>query len=157
LRISDVNPTTVPIKDRPIFGTEDYLLGQQGLAWIPRDDRGHFEPAKRRLSMRHYDKCCEGSGTSSREIVVVLGIARSTPITQGLPIFASTSQGGHRELTERCDKRRLQFLTRPEIEAILDCTDRSTWLERGDHTLLLLAARTGWRGSPRSSISTETR
>lgn len=99
-----------------------------------------------------------GSGTSSREIVVVLGIARSTPITEGLPIFASTSQGGPtRELTERCDKRRLQFLTRPEIEAILDCTDRSTWLERGDHTLLLLAARTGWRGSPRSSISTETR
>jgi hypothetical protein len=35
-----------------------------------------------------------GSGTSSREIVVVLGIARSTPITEGLPIFASTSQGG---------------------------------------------------------------
>ncbi len=27
---------------------------------------------------------------------------------------------------KRCDKRQLQFLTRPEIEAILDCTDRST-------------------------------
>lgn len=46
---------------------------------------------------------------------------------------------------KRCDKRQLQFLTRPEIEAILACPDRSTWLGRRDHTLLLLAAQTGLR------------
>jgi len=34
--------------------------------------------------------------------------------------------------SKRCDKRQLQFLTRPEIEAILNCTDRSTWLGRRD-------------------------
>lgn len=49
--------------------------------------------------------------------------------------------------SKRCDKRQLQFLTRPEIEAILDCTDRSTWLGRRDYTLLLLAAQTGLRVS----------
>lgn len=36
--------------------------------------------------------------------------------------------------SKRCDKRQLQFLTRPEIEAILDSTDRSTWLGRRDHS-----------------------
>jgi site-specific recombinase XerD len=49
--------------------------------------------------------------------------------------------------SKRCDKRQLQFLTRPEIEAILNCTDRSTWLGRRDYTLLLLAAQTGLRVS----------
>ncbi|PDT78061.1 tyrosine-type recombinase/integrase [Sinorhizobium sp. BJ1] len=49
--------------------------------------------------------------------------------------------------SKRCDKRQLQFLTRPEIEAILDCTDRSTWMGRRDYTLLLLAAQTGLRVS----------
>ena len=49
--------------------------------------------------------------------------------------------------SKRCDKRQLQFLTRPEIEAILYCTDRSTWLGRRDYTLLLLAAQTGVRVS----------
>lgn len=44
---------------------------------------------------------------------------------------------------KRCDKRQIQFLTRPEIEAILACPDRSTWLGRRDHTLLLLAVQTG--------------
>ncbi|MER8734284.1 tyrosine-type recombinase/integrase [Mesorhizobium sp. M1227] len=49
--------------------------------------------------------------------------------------------------SKRCDKRQLQFLTRPEIEAILACPDRSTWLGRRDYTLLLLAAQTGLRVS----------
>lgn len=49
--------------------------------------------------------------------------------------------------SKRCDKRQLQFLTRPEIKAILACPDRSTWLGRRDHTLLLLAAQTGLRVS----------
>lgn len=47
--------------------------------------------------------------------------------------------------TKRYDKRQLQFLTRPEIEALLACTDRSTWLGRRDHTLLLVAVQTGLR------------
>jgi len=47
--------------------------------------------------------------------------------------------------SKRHDKRQVQFLTRPEIEAILAAPDRATWLGRRDHTLLLLAAQTGLR------------
>jgi integrase/recombinase XerD len=39
----------------------------------------------------------------------------------------------------------VHFLIRPEIEAILAAPDRTTWLGRRDHTLLLLAAQTGLR------------
>nr|WP_292235737.1 tyrosine-type recombinase/integrase [Mesorhizobium sp.] len=49
--------------------------------------------------------------------------------------------------SKRCDKRQLQFLTRPEIEAILACPDRSIWLGGRDHTLLMLAVQTGLRVS----------
>ena len=42
-------------------------------------------------------------------------------------------------------KREVHFLTRPEIEAILAAPDRTTWLGRRDHTLLLLAVQTGLR------------
>ena len=46
---------------------------------------------------------------------------------------------------KRHDKRQVHFLTRPEIEAILATPDRTTWLGRRDHTLLLLAVQTGLR------------
>jgi integrase/recombinase XerD len=46
-----------------------------------------------------------------------------------------------------------QFLTRPEIEAILAAPDRTTWLGRRDHTLLLLAAQTGLRLSELISLN----
>jgi integrase/recombinase XerD len=47
--------------------------------------------------------------------------------------------------SKRHDKREVHFLTRPEIEAILAVPDRTTWLGRRDHTLLLLAVQTGLR------------
>jgi integrase/recombinase XerD len=47
--------------------------------------------------------------------------------------------------SKRHDKREVSFLTRPEIEAILAAPDRTTWLGRRDHTLLLLATQTGLR------------
>ena len=49
--------------------------------------------------------------------------------------------------SKRHDKRQVHFLTRPEIEAVLAAPDRTTWLGRRDHTLLLLAAQTGLRVS----------
>jgi integrase/recombinase XerD len=48
---------------------------------------------------------------------------------------------------KRHDKRQVHFLMRPEIEAILAAPDRTTWLGRRDHTLMLLAAQTGLRVS----------
>ena len=47
--------------------------------------------------------------------------------------------------SKRHDKSQVQFLTRPEIEAILATPDRTTWLGRRDYSLLLLAAQTGLR------------
>jgi integrase/recombinase XerD len=47
--------------------------------------------------------------------------------------------------SKRHDKREVHFLTRPEIEAILTAPDRTTWLGRRDHTLLLLATQAGLR------------
>lgn len=47
--------------------------------------------------------------------------------------------------SKRHDKRQVHFLTRPEIEAILAAPNRTTWLGRRDHTLLLVAIQTGLR------------
>src|SRR5271166_3637784 len=47
--------------------------------------------------------------------------------------------------SKRHEKRQVHFLTRSEIEAILAAPDRTTWLGRRDHTLLLVAVQTGLR------------
>jgi len=47
--------------------------------------------------------------------------------------------------SKRHDKRQVHFLTRPEIESILAAPDRTAWLGRRDHTLLLVGAQTGLR------------
>lgn len=59
--------------------------------------------------------------------------------------------------SKRHDKRMVHFLVRPEIEALLAAPDRSTWIGRRNHNLLLLAVQTGLRvseliGLDRSSI-----
>jgi integrase/recombinase XerD len=54
--------------------------------------------------------------------------------------------------SKRYDKGQVQFLTRPEIEAILVAADRTTWLGRRDYSLLLLAAQTGLRLSELISL-----
>jgi site-specific recombinase XerD len=67
--------------------------------------------------------------------------------------FVSFEEPAHSALIQRVlaipskrhDKRQVHFLTRPEIEAILAAPDRTMWLGRRDHTLLLLAAQTGLR------------
>ena len=79
--------------------------------------------------------------------------------------FVSFEEPAHSALIQRVlaipskrhDKRQMHFLTRPEIEAILAAPDRTTWLGRRDHTLLLLAVQTGLRlseliGLDRASI-----
>lgn len=49
--------------------------------------------------------------------------------------------------SKRHDRREVQFLTRPEIEALLAAPDRSIWIGRRDHVLLLLGVQTGLRVS----------
>jgi site-specific recombinase XerD len=49
--------------------------------------------------------------------------------------------------TKRFQRTAIEFLTRPEIEALLNAPDPATWIGRRDRTLLLLAAQTGLRVS----------
>jgi integrase/recombinase XerD len=68
----------------------------------------------------------------------------------------SSARQATREYTaipsKRHDKRQVHFLTRPEIEAILAAPDRTAWLGRRDHTLLLVAVQTGLRLSELISL-----
>jgi site-specific recombinase XerD len=50
----------------------------------------------------------------------------------------------------------VHLLTRPEIEVVLAAPDRTTWLCRRDHTLLLLATQTGLRLSELIGLSRES-
>ncbi len=54
--------------------------------------------------------------------------------------------------SKRHDKKLIHFLIRPEIDALLAAPDRTTWLGRRDHTLLLLAIQTGLRLSELTSL-----
>lgn len=47
--------------------------------------------------------------------------------------------------TKRFDRALISFLARPEIDALLGSPDRTTWIGRRDHALLLLAIQTGLR------------
>ena len=46
---------------------------------------------------------------------------------------------------KRCARPLVGFLTRPEIEALLDAVNRTTWIGRRDYALLLVAVQTGLR------------
>lgn len=49
--------------------------------------------------------------------------------------------------TKRYDRGVVSFLTADEVDALLVAPDRSTWIGRRDHALLLLAVQTGLRVS----------
>lgn len=53
---------------------------------------------------------------------------------------------------KRHEQKLVQFLTRPEIEALLAAPDRTTWLGRRDHAILLLAVQTGLRLSELTNL-----
>jgi integrase/recombinase XerD len=53
---------------------------------------------------------------------------------------------------KRFDTTLINYLTEPEIDALLKSPDRSTWTGRRDHALLLLAVQTGLRASELASL-----
>ena len=55
--------------------------------------------------------------------------------------------------TKRFESRLIDFLTKPEIEALLAAPDQSTWSGRRDSTLLHLAIQTGLRVSELTGIT----
>lgn len=46
---------------------------------------------------------------------------------------------------KRFDKALINYLTEPEVDALLGCADQATWTGRRDHALLLLLVQTGLR------------
>lgn len=69
--------------------------------------------------------------------------------------FAALAHPEHAELIarvitiqpKRADRTIVTFLTEAEVDALLAAPDRSTWLGRRDHALMLLAIQTGLRVS----------
>ncbi len=47
----------------------------------------------------------------------------------------------------RCDRNLIDYLTRPEVDALLKAPDTTTWLGRRDYTFLRLGIQTGMRVS----------
>ncbi len=54
--------------------------------------------------------------------------------------------------SKRFERRPIEFLTRDEINALLDAPDKETWVGRRDRTLLLIAIQTGLRVSELISL-----
>jgi len=57
---------------------------------------------------------------------------------------------------KRFTRRLIQFLTRPEVDALLKATDRSTWIGQRDYALLLLTIQTGLRQSEITGLTRQS-
>ncbi len=53
---------------------------------------------------------------------------------------------------KRFDRKLIDFLTRPEVDALLAAPDKSTWTGRRDHALLLTTLQTGLRLSEATGL-----
>jgi site-specific recombinase XerD len=77
--------------------------------------------------------------------------------------FAASREPAHAALIQRVlaipqkrfDRDLVTFLTLPEVGALLAAPNRSTWLGRRDHALLLVAVRTGLRVSELTGLRVE--
>jgi integrase/recombinase XerD len=63
------------------------------------------------------------------------------------PEHAATIQRVLAIPTKRHDQALVTFLTDPELQALLDACEQSTWIGRRDHALILLGAQTGLRAN----------
>jgi site-specific recombinase XerD len=54
--------------------------------------------------------------------------------------------------TKRFDRKLIDLLTRPEVDALLAATDNATWIGRRDHALLLTTLQTGLRLSEATGL-----
>jgi integrase len=69
------------------------------------------------------------------------------------PEHAATIQRVLAIPAKRHDQALVTFLTDPELDALLAAPDRSTWIGRRDHALILLAAQTGLRASELTGLT----
>jgi site-specific recombinase XerD len=54
---------------------------------------------------------------------------------------------------KRHDQALVTFLTDPELQALLDAPDQTSWIGRRDHAMILLASQTGLRASELISLT----
>ncbi len=54
---------------------------------------------------------------------------------------------------KRCDRADISFLSPAEVDALLATPDRSSWIGRRDHALLLVAMQTGLRVSELTGLT----
>jgi integrase/recombinase XerD len=54
---------------------------------------------------------------------------------------------------KRHDQALVTFLTDPELQALLDAPDQTSWIGRRDHAMILLASQTGLRASELTSLT----
>lgn len=100
---------------------------------------------------------------SERRVSIRTRNARLTAI-RSLFQFAAYRHPEHASLiqrvlaipSKRTDKTLVTYLTEEEMEALLAAPDRSTWIGRRDHTLLLLALETGLRVSELTGLACST-
>ena len=69
------------------------------------------------------------------------------------PEHAATIQRVLAIPAKRFDQALVTFLTDPELDALLDAPDQSTWIGRRDHALIMLAAQTGLRASELTGLT----
>jgi site-specific recombinase XerD len=72
-----------------------------------------------------------------------------------LPTHAAQIQRVLAIPSKRFTRTLVQFLTRPEVEALLAAPDRRTWFGRRDHAFLLVAVQTGLRVSEMTGLTRE--
>jgi integrase len=54
---------------------------------------------------------------------------------------------------KRHERALVTYLTEPELDALIDAPDRSTWTGRRDHTIIVLLAQTGLRASELTGLT----
>ncbi|MGH2868049.1 MAG: tyrosine-type recombinase/integrase [Solirubrobacteraceae bacterium] len=69
------------------------------------------------------------------------------------PEHAATIQRVLAIPTKRHDQALVTFLTDPELQALLNAPDQTTWIGRRDHAMILLGAQTGLRASELISLT----
>ena len=86
-----------------------------------------------------------GARTRNIRLAAIHSFFRYVAISE--PIYSAVSQRVLAIPTKRFDRKPIDFLTAPEIDALLAAPDQTTWTGRRDYTFLLTAVQTGLRVS----------
>jgi len=99
----------------------------------------------------------KGRGNNARSRNVRLGALHSFFRYVALhdPVHGALAQRVLAIPAKRYHRRQIQFLTRPEIDALMAAPDQATWAGRRDRTLLLVAVQTGLRLSELTGLRCE--